>query len=81
MTRQAKPTAEELGVDTNALAWRSSSDGRGAIEVAFTKASGHEWVLMRLSGEPNGLISVFSRVEWDCFLDGVRKGEFDDVAS
>ena len=24
---------------------------------------------------------VFDRHEWECFLDGARKGEFDDAAS
>jgi hypothetical protein len=23
---------------------------------------------------------VFDRHEWECFLDGARKGEFDDAA-
>ena len=42
---------------------------------------GDEWVLMRLTGEPDGQISAFSRLEWDCFLDGVRNGEFDGAES
>lgn len=36
---------------------------------------------MRLTGDPDGRVSVFSRFERDCFLGGVRNGEFDDAAS
>jgi Domain of unknown function (DUF397) len=77
----AKPTVEELGVDVGALAWRRSTEGPGAIEVAFARARREDWILMRLSSDPDGRISVFSRFEWDCFLHGVRNGEFDDAAS
>ena len=55
--------------------------GPGPIEVAFAQADGKEWVLMRLTGDPDGRVSVFSRFERDCFLGGVRNGEFDDAAS
>jgi hypothetical protein len=80
ITPPAKPTVEELGIDVSALAWRGSTSGPGAIEVAFAQVGGQEWTLMRVSGDTAGRISVFSRFEWDCFLDGVRNGEFDDVA-
>ena len=76
-TPRVKPSAAELGIDTGVLAWRGSTDGPGAIEVAFAWVAGEEWVLMRLDGDPEGRVSVFSRFEWDCFLDGVRNGEFD----
>jgi S-adenosyl methyltransferase/Domain of unknown function (DUF397) len=80
-TPAAKPTVAELGIDTSALAWRRSTDGPGAIEVAFAWVAGEEWVLMRLAGDPDGRVSVFSRFEWDCFLDGARNGAFDGAAS
>ena len=81
MTQSPKPTIRQLGIDPAVLAWRRSGEGPRAIEVAFTKVGGQEWVLMRLSEDPDQRISVFSRFEWDCFLDGVRNGEFDDAAS
>jgi hypothetical protein len=81
VTQPPKPTTTELGIDPAALRWRRSGEEPRVIEVAFTMARGKEWVLMRLSGDPDGRISVFSRFEWDCFLDGVRNGEFDDAAS
>lgn len=40
-----------------------------------------EWVLMRVTDDPEGRVLVFDRNEWECFLDGARKGEFDDAAS
>ena len=49
--------------------------------MAFARAQGERWVLKRVSGDPDARVSVFSRFEWDCFLDGVRNGEFDAAAS
>jgi SAM-dependent methyltransferase len=77
VTPSVKPTVAEFGIDTCALAWRHSTDSPGAIEVAFAWVAGEEWVLMRLRGGPDARASVFSRFEWDCFLDAVRNGEFD----
>jgi len=36
-------------------------------------------VLMRVVGDPAERVLVYDRHEWECFLDGVRKGEFDDA--
>ena len=38
-----------------------------------------DWVLMRVAGDPDRRVLVFDRNEWECFLDGARKGEFDDA--
>jgi Domain of unknown function (DUF397) len=77
-----KPTVETLGIDTARLSWHRSGDGDGTIEVAFAGrpdglAGG--WVLMRVVGDPAERVLVYDRDEWECFLDGVRKGEFDDA--
>lgn len=74
-----KPTTAELGIDPDELTWRSSTVGPGAIQVAFAGALGQRWVLMRLSDDPGGRLSVFSAFEWECFLDGAKNGEFDDT--
>ena len=77
-----KPTVETLGIDTTALSWQRSGEGDGAIEVAFTgrlAGAAGEWVLMRVAGDPEGRVLVYDRYEWECFLDGVRRGEFDDA--
>lgn len=73
----AKPTIAQLGIDPATLDWRSAGGGPGAIEIAFTTTAGQDWALLRVTGDPERRVSVFTRYEWDCFLDGARKGEFD----
>jgi Domain of unknown function (DUF397) len=79
----AKPTVDELGIDLGSQHWQGSGEGEGAVEVAFVRGpepGDVEWVLMRVAGDPHGRVLVYDRNEWDCFLDGVRNGEFDDAA-
>jgi hypothetical protein len=77
----AKPSVSELGIDLAAQVWWRSGRGDGAVEVAFTNVPAPgRWVLMRVTGDPEQRVLVFDRYEWECFLDGVRKGEFDDGA-
>jgi hypothetical protein len=76
-----KPTAEDLGIDVAAQRWHRSGEGDGALEVAMVTAPGQpggHWVLMRVTGDPAGRVLVYDRHEWECFLDGVRNGEFDE---
>jgi uncharacterized protein DUF397 len=78
-----KPTVAELGVDLDAQHWQRSGDRDGAIEIAFVPgAAGDrtEYVLMRVVGDAEGRVLVYDRHEWECFLDGVRNGEFDEGA-
>jgi hypothetical protein len=82
---------EELGIDLTAQRWRRSGEGDGSIEVAVVTGRDHggpgaepagaggDWVLMRVAGDPAGRVLVYDRHEWECFLDGVRNGEFDDA--
>lgn len=81
----AKPTVCELGIDLAAQIWRRSGSGDGAIEVAFVRSGSSperaEWVLMRVTGDPDQRVLVFDQHEWECFLDGARNGEFDDAAA
>jgi hypothetical protein len=91
----AKPTVESLGIDVRDQDWQRSGPGPGAIEVAMIgqrpapdqAAPAHtapdhaaEWVLMRVCGDTDGRVLVYDRHEWECFLDGVRAGEFDGAA-
>jgi len=80
LTGPTKPAVEELGIDVGALAWRRSTDGASAIEVAFAQVGMQEWIPMCVTSDSEGRVSMFSRFEWDCFLDGVRNGEFDEAA-
>jgi len=77
-----KPTVLQLGVDPDALEWHRSGTGEGAFEVAFVREAGRpgarvQWVLLRVDGDPSGRVLVYDRVEWACFVDGARGGEFD----
>jgi hypothetical protein len=81
-----KPTVESLGIDLDAQDWQRSGIGDGAIEVAIVSqlpgsATAADWVLMRVAGDAAGRVLVYDRNEWECFLDGVRAGEFDAAAS
>jgi Domain of unknown function (DUF397) len=75
-----KPVAAELGLDLSALDWRHSGDGPGALEVAMVEVQGERWVLTRVAGDPDGPVLAYDRHEWECFLDGAKRGEFDDAA-
>jgi hypothetical protein len=55
--------------------------GAGSGPAAVTGWSRGDWVLMRVSDDSSGRVLVFDRNEWECFLDGVRNGEFDDAAA
>jgi hypothetical protein len=82
----AKPTVAGLGIDVSSQDWQRSGDGADAIEIAFVGRSADsgtdtEWVLMRVAGDPGGPVLVYDRNEWECFLDGVRGGEFDNAVS
>jgi hypothetical protein len=84
MTVTGKPTVEALGIDVAAQRWQRSGGGEGAIEVAMVTGAGPltgDWVLMRVAGDPAGRVLVYDRHEWECFLDGVKNGEFDDDAA
>jgi hypothetical protein len=69
------------GGSTSALGitapWLKSSysgpTGGNCVEVAFL-ADGD--VAVRNSRDPGGPALVFTRAEWDAFLDGARDGEF-----
>ncbi len=77
-----KPTpaglASLLGGEVEDLPWQMSGRGAGMFQVAIVRPDdGPLWVLVRLQGSPD--IQVYSRHEWECFLDGVKAGEFDDL--
>jgi Domain of unknown function (DUF397) len=60
------------------VTWRKAqySVANGAcVEVA--NAGG--MLAMRDSKDPDGPVLVYTRSEWRAFLDGAKKGEFDDL--
>jgi hypothetical protein len=75
-----KPSADALELDLASLDWRSAGaeEMPGSLEVATVPSAERGWwVLLRVSGDPDGRVLVYDEHEWECFLDGVRKGEFD----
>jgi hypothetical protein len=60
------------------LAWRKaqSSMGNGAC-VELAPAEG--MVAIRDSKDPAGPVLRYTAAEWRAFLDGAKRGEFDDL--
>jgi hypothetical protein len=78
MGTKRKVRVQDLGLDPAAQRWQRSGEVEGAIEVAFVVALDERWVLLRVVGDREGRVLVYDRHEWECFLDGAKKGEFDD---
>lgn len=68
-------------VSAHALAGAAQAAPAAAQAAPGAAAERTEYVLMRVAGDPAGRVLVYDRHEWECFLDGVRAGEFDDDAS
>lgn len=54
----------------------SSPEGT-AGRVGPADAASAQWILLRVAGDPAGRVLVYDRIEWLCFVDGARGGEFD----
>jgi hypothetical protein len=54
---------------------KSLSNGQ-CVEVAETRGM----IAVRDSKDPSGPILTYTRAEWEAFLDGAKKGEFDHLA-
>lgn len=53
---------------------QASNSGNGCVEIAHLPDNG---VAVRHSQRPDAEMIHYSAFEWDCFLDGAKKGEFD----
>jgi hypothetical protein len=63
---------------------RGDGEARGTRPSGLTAggavaSEAGEWVLMRMADDPAQRVLVYDRNEWECFLDGVRNGEFDSA--
>jgi hypothetical protein len=67
------PTADELANATWHKASKSSTSN-GCVEIAHV---GDDWTAVRDSKNPGREPLLFTPHEWDCFLDGALKGEFN----
>jgi hypothetical protein len=68
----------ETGSPGHELAWRKalSSVGNGAcLELAPVNGM----VAIRDSKDPGGPVLRYTAAEWEAFLDGAKKGEFDNL--
>jgi predicted secreted Zn-dependent protease len=66
-------------MDLSNVTWRKSSysSASGCVEVTGADSQ----VAIRHSKDPEGPILIFTAVQWQAFLDGVRQGEFDQPSS
>lgn len=71
MTEQTKPTTRELEGAT----WRKSTKSVPENCVEATHVAGH--VAVRDSKNPGGSPLIFTSSEWNAFLAGAKRGEFD----
>jgi predicted secreted Zn-dependent protease len=59
------------------LTWRTalSCDGGACVQVATDQHS----ILIGNSRQPSGLVLEYTRDEWHQFVEGIKKGDFDDL--
>ncbi|WP_055711401.1 DUF397 domain-containing protein [Streptomyces torulosus] len=60
-------------LDLSNADWRSSSRGRGDVQIAFVEG----FIAMRNSRRPESPSLIFTPAEWGAFVSGAREGEFD----
>jgi Domain of unknown function (DUF397) len=68
----------DMGVEGAGPVWRKAqlSTGNGAcVELAPVDGM----VAIRHSKDPEGPILRYTAAEWHAFLDGAKKGEFDNL--
>ena len=73
-------------MDLAGAAWRKSSHSgsNGCVEIAFldgriavrSRDRGGQ-IAVRSSRDRGGPVLLFTHIEWEAFLVGVRRGEFD----
>ncbi|MET8473482.1 DUF397 domain-containing protein [Streptomyces sp. NPDC006422] len=64
---------EKPDLDLSNADWRSSSGGRGDVQIAFVEG----FIAMRNGGRPDRPSLIFTPAEWGAFVSGAREGEFD----
>ena len=72
------PVSREPDSSPPDTGWRKSSRSQynNCVEVRFEG----DTVPLRSSRDPDGPFLVFTASEWDAFVEGVKRGEFDRPA-
>jgi hypothetical protein len=74
MNHQLPPTPSQDELAQAQWTKASTSDSaHGCVEVAHLR----DWTAVRDSKNPGGPIHLYTPFEWECFLDGAGKGEFN----
>ena len=60
------------------LEWRLAGDASTGVEMARLPDG---QVAVRNAADPQGPALIYTRAEIDALLDGVKRGEFDDMLS
>jgi hypothetical protein len=63
------------------LSWRVARkcDGGSCIQVARSTDRSAETIVIGDSKNPDGPVLSYSRDEWTAFVEGVQRGDFDDI--
>lgn len=59
------------------VVWRKASKSGQSGQCVEVAVPGDGRVLVRDSKDPGGPVLSFTPGEWDAFLDGAKRGEFD----
>ena len=59
------------------LTWRVARDCDGGSCIRVAPSAG--MILIGDSKNPDGLVLSYTRAEWDAFVRGIRRGDFDDL--
>ncbi len=51
-----------------------------ASRAGYRADTSAQWVLLRVAGDPAARVLIYDRIEWESFVDGAAKGEFDAAA-
>jgi predicted secreted Zn-dependent protease len=60
------------------LTWRKAHACESGACVTVARQG--ESVLIRNSADPEGPVNVFTCEEWSVFIDGIKLGDFDEIA-
>jgi hypothetical protein len=72
-TTEPPPGWNKPELDLSNAEWRSGSQGRGDVQIAFVEG----FIAMRHAARPESPSLIFTPAEWHAFVLNARGGEFD----